>query len=125
MNRSTIFMINAVIAVLFGLVFLLIPATVLSWYGVQLEAAGLFLARLYGSALLIFAIISWMVREAPASQSLRGIIVAFFIGDAIGFLLSLVYQLQGVANALGWSTVVIYLLLALAFGYLTMNQQRA
>jgi hypothetical protein len=40
-----------------------------------------------------------------------------FIGDAIGFVVALIAQLGGVENELGWSTVAIYLLLAVGFGY--------
>ncbi len=117
MKLSTLFVINAVVAALFGLGFVLIPAMVLSWYAVELNTPGLYVARLFGSALLTFGIISWLVRNGSGMAELRAIVMAFFIGDAIGFVLSLIYQLQGIANALGWSTVAIYLLLALGFGY--------
>ena len=117
MKLSTLFIINTIVAILFGLGFVLLPATVLSWYGVTLNDAGLYIARLFGGSLLGFGIISWLVRESAGSAELRAILLAFFISDVLGFVLSLIYQLQGVANALGWSTVVIYLLLGLAFGY--------
>ena len=121
MKLSTLLTINAIVAVLFGLVFLLIPATAMSWYGIQLSDAGLFTARLFGAALLNFAIISWLVRGSAGSEVVRSIALSFSIGDLIGFIVSLIYQLQGVANSLGWSTVVIYLLLGLAFGYLYLT----
>ena len=120
MKLSTLFIINTIVAILFGLGFVLLPATVLSWYGVTLNDAGLYIARLFGGSLLGFGIISWLVRDSAGSAAttqLRAILLAFFISDVLGFVLSLIYQLQGVANALGWSTVVISLLLGLAFGY--------
>jgi hypothetical protein len=117
MKLRNFFLVNAVVAVLFGLGFVIIPATVLSWYGVELAPAGLFVSRLYGSALLTFAFISLLVRRLPTSEALLAILLSFFLGDAIGFVLFLIFQLQGIANALGWSTVVIYLQLGLGFGY--------
>ena len=36
---------------------------------------------------------------------------------AIGFIVALIGQLGAVVNNLGWSTVVIYLFLAVGFGY--------
>ena len=122
MKLSNLFLINAVVAILFGLGFILIPVTVLSWYGVALNEAGLFVASLYGSALITFGLISWLVRNLASSDTLRAVILSFFIGDAIGFVLSLINQLQGVANSFGWSTVVIYLLLGLGFGYFYMKK---
>lgn len=117
MKLSNLFLITAIVAFLFGLLFVFIPATALSWYGIQLSAAGVFIARLLGAAFLGFGIISWMVRNSGGSDAVRAIVLAFFVSDLIGFILSLLYQLQGLANALGWTTVAIYLLLGLGFGY--------
>jgi len=40
-----------------------------------------------------------------------------FKSDGVAFVLALMAQLKGVVNSLGWSTVAIYLLLALGFAY--------
>lgn len=121
MKLSTLLLINAIVAVLFGLVFVLVPATAMALYGIQLSDAGLFTARLFGAALVTFAIISWLVRGSAGSEVVRSIAFSFFVGDIIGFIISFIYQLQGVPNALGWSTVVIYLLLGVGFGYLYLT----
>jgi hypothetical protein len=117
MKLGTLFLINSIIAVLFGLLFVLIPAVGLSWYGIQLSVAGNFIARLMGAAFLGFGVISWLVRNSAGSDEARSIALGFFVADIIGFLFSLIYQLQGVANGLGWTTVALYLLLSLGFGY--------
>jgi hypothetical protein len=48
------------------------------------------------------------------------VLTANFLTTALGTIFSLIGQLGGVpgVNALGWSTVLIYLLLGLGFGYL-------
>lgn len=114
MKLGTLFLINAIVAFLFGLLFVFIPATALSWYGVQVSDAGLFIARLLGAAFISFGFISWLVRGTDGA---RAVAVSFFVGDMIGFILALLYQLQGLSNALGWTTVALYLLLGLGFGY--------
>jgi hypothetical protein len=123
MKTSTLFIINFVVALVFGLAFVLIPGSLLSLYGVALSDAGLFVSRLLGAAFIGFAIISWMFRFTSESGELRAILLTFFVSDIIGFIISLIYQLQGVANALGWSTVAIYLLLGLGFGYFYLRTQ--
>jgi hypothetical protein len=115
-------MINAIVAVLFGLGFVLVPEPLLASYGVELSEAGLFVARLLGTAFIAFALISWLIKDSPGSSELRAVILAFFVSDLIGFVLSLIFQLQGVANALGWSTVLIYLLLGVGFGYFYLSK---
>jgi len=77
-----------------------------------------YVGQLFGASLLSFAVITWLARNATASPVRGAIVLALFIGDAIGFVVSLIAQMKGFANALGWLTVAIYLLLALGFGYL-------
>lgn len=40
-----------------------------------------------------------------------------FVYSAVGLVVALYSQLAGMVNALGWSTVVLFLLFALGFGY--------
>jgi hypothetical protein len=43
--------------------------------------------------------------------------VGLFVYDAIGFVVALLAQLDGVMGTLGWGIVGIYLFLTLGFGY--------
>lgn len=117
MKASYVFTVTAIVALVFGLAFVLVPSQTLSLYDVTLDAAGLFIARLLGAAFLMFAVVSWLVRNAGPSPERQAIALAFFAGDAVAFVASLLAQLDGIANALGWSTVAIYLILALGFGW--------
>jgi hypothetical protein len=76
-----------------------------------------FVAQLFGSALIGFAILTWSARSAGDSDARRAIVLAVFVSNAVGFVLSLMGQLKGLVNSLGWSTVAIYLVLALGFAY--------
>jgi Na+(H+)/acetate symporter ActP len=71
---------------------------------------------------LVIGLLSWLVRNTTDSVTKRAIAVAFFVGDAVGFIVSLIAQFRGAMNALGWSTVVIYLLLALGFASFTFKK---
>ena len=122
MKLSVLMVVNAIVAVVFGLGFVLAPGQAASLYspeaGVPEVGAVLELvAQLFGTALLAFAVLTWVARNAPDSEARQAILLALFVGDAVGFVVSLIAQLGGVVNALGWSTVAIYLLLAIGFGY--------
>ena len=117
MKLSYLFVVTAVVSVIFGLAFLLVPGPTLAIYDIELSDAGLMVGRLFGAALLTFAVLSWLVRNAEPSEERQAILLAFFIGNGVGFIVSLLGQLAGIANGLGWGTVAIYLILALAFGY--------
>jgi len=117
MSLRILMIINTIIAGLFGIGFVIIPWQMLSFYGVQPDAAINYVGALFGAALIAFAVLSWSAKDVDDSDARRAIIRALFFGDAIGFILALIGQLDAVVNNLGWSTVVIYLFLAVSFGY--------
>ncbi len=117
MKLANLFVVNAVIAGLFGLGFVLAPAKVLAQYGLAVDAGFGLVAQLFGSALIGYAILTWLVRKAADSDTRRSIVLALFISDGVAFVLALMAQLKGLVNPLGWSTVAIYLLLAIGFAY--------
>lgn len=119
MKLSALMIVNAIVAAVFGIGFVLVPGQVMSLYGPETGAALDLMCQLFGAALIGFAALSWIARNAPDSETRRAIVLAFFVGDFVGCVVALLAQLRGVVNELGWSTVVIYLLLAVGFGYFT------
>ena len=117
MKLGNLFVVNAVIAGLFGLAFVFAPAQLLAQYGLVVDAGFGLVAQLFGAALVGYAILTWLVRKAGDSEARRAIVLALFISDGVAFVLALMAQLKGLVNSLGWSTVAIYLLLALGFAY--------
>ena len=118
MKLSYLMTIKAVIVVVFGICFILIPATILSFFGVTLNPGGVVVTQLLGASFILLGVMLWFARNAPSSEvALRAIVLAVFVGDAIGFIVALLAQLSGMMNSLGWVIVALYLLLALGFGY--------
>ena len=125
MKLSTLMVANALIAAIFGVGFVVVPGQVMSFYGPEVTPPLEYVAQLFGAALVAFAVLTWTAKNAPDSDARRAILLAMFVGDCVGFVVSLIGQLGGVMNALGWSTVVIYLLLAVGFGYFCFVQPKA
>ncbi len=117
MKLSTMMVIKAIVCLAFGILFVLVPAPLMSFYGVTLGSGGILVARLYGAALFGNLLLTWFARNDAGSEALRAAVLALFVYDAIGFVVALVAVLSGVMNALGWAIVGLYLLLALGFGY--------
>ena len=117
MKLGNLFAVNTVIAGIFGLAFVFAPAQLLAQYGLVVDAGFGLIAQLFGAALVGYAILTWLVRKVGDSEARRAIVLALFISDGIAFVLALMAQLKGLVNSLGWSTVAIYLLLALGFAY--------
>ncbi len=116
MKLSNFLSAKAVISLLFGIALVLAPAALMSLFGVTLDPGGAAMTRLLGAMLIGIGLICWFEKGAGA-EKLKGITLALFIGDTIAFVVALMAQLAGTTNALGWVTVVLWLLLALGFGY--------
>jgi len=125
MNLKTLMVIKAVVTLIFGVGFVLIPMTVMSWYGLELGAGGAYMTRLFGAAFIVICLALWLGRKDAGSAALKGLVIGVFIGDVIGFIVSLSVQIKGLVNALGWLTVILYLLLAIGFGYYAFRKPKA
>lgn len=123
MKLRTLMVINAVAGGVFGLGFVLSPAQTIALYGHTPDAALNYLTQLLGAALLGFAVLTWAARNARDSDTRQAILFALIVGYGVSFVIALLAQLRGVENVLGWTTVVIYLLLFLSFGYFGLSRR--
>ena len=117
MKFSNLLIITAVISLLFGVGFVLMPATLISTYGATPTPAVNFAAQLYGVELLALGLFLWFARSVDDAYVRRAMCLAFMIADAIGAVIAAMGALSGVVNAMGWSSVLIYALLGLGFAY--------
>jgi|HubBroStandDraft_3_1064219.scaffolds.fasta_scaffold78733_2 hypothetical protein len=117
MKLSTFLSIVGVVAILFGIGFVAAPAEVLAQYGITADRSTAFMSRFFGGALINVGLIVWFARNIVDPLSRRSILLAGLIADVVGFFVALQGQMKGVANALGWSTVLIYGLFAIGFAY--------
>jgi hypothetical protein len=117
MKFNTFLAIAAVLAVLYGLGFLLIPAQTVGLYGITLDENGLFIARYLGSAFLGVAVLTWMARNFTSQEAIRPIVLGDFVISLTGLGVAVWDAFAGDGNALSWATVAIYLFLTVGFAY--------
>jgi len=117
MNVSIFLKIKSAISLVFGLMMVFLPTYLMPIYGVSLNLAGNVMAQWSGACLTGIGIICWYAGGASKSDLRSGVLLALFICDSIGFVASLLGQLAGMANVLGWSNVGLWLVLALGLGY--------
>ncbi|MEW5989334.1 MAG: hypothetical protein AB1791_22125 [Chloroflexota bacterium] len=125
MKLSLFLLIAGILGLGFGIALVLMPAGLLALYGMTVDTAGQYVARLFGAALLDLGVLSLMARNAPDSPARQALIMAGVVGNLAGLIVTLLGQLAGVTNALGWSTVVIYLFLTAGFAYFQFMKKAA
>jgi nitrate reductase gamma subunit len=117
MTQKNYFSIFAVLLVLFGIGFVLAPDQVLINYGVESSPAIALMSRLFGGTLLAMAVILWSARDFHDRAAVRAVLIGSGISDVVNLVVALLAVTSGTVNALGWSTVLIYLCGALGAGY--------
>ncbi len=125
MSFKYLMIIKAAVCLLFGVLLLAIPDTLLSIFGAVLGNAGMFTAREYGAALFGNMFLCWFARGAAESEARRAIILALFVYDLIGFIVTILTVIAGVLNLLGLSIVFVYLFFTLGFGYFLVKPPEA
>jgi hypothetical protein len=117
MKLGTLMTIAAVVAFVFGLGFILVPAQTVALYDSPMDESGLWMARYLGSAFIGLAVLAWFARNAAQNGAMRAIILGFFVLNITGLIVAVWDALTGTGNALIWLNAAIYLFFALGFGY--------
>jgi len=127
MNVKLFLAIAAAIAVVYGIAFVSIPGFVLAIYGDATPNALAILGfRFFGLSLLSLGLIGWFVRETSDWTALRGLLLGLSVGNVVGVVVSIWGTVTGIMNAMGWSAVLIYLvLLAESVYYLSAGRADA
>ena len=125
MKLNNLLVVAAVISAVFGVAFVVASGPLLAVYGITLDKAGTLVAQLFGALLIGLAVLNWFARNVTDPQARQAVVFGNLTGDVVGFVVILIGQLAGIANAIGWSSVAIYLLLALGFAYVQFMQPRS
>lgn len=125
MSFSNLMLLKAVVCLVFGILLIAIPDILISVLGAALGAAGMFTARAYGAALFGNLFLCWYARNAGVSDARSAIILALFVYDLIGFIVTIITLFLGVLNLLGLFIAFIYLFFTFGFGYFMVKTPEA
>lgn len=115
MKLRTLFSVNAIVEVIFGLGFLATPAFFLSSFGGSTDATGVLLTRVAGGLILSLAVISWFAKDTKDVPVQKAMVGGFTLAHAGAAALNIVAIQTGIFSGLGWSGVVIDLAFVAAF----------
>ena len=124
MKLKTLLIIKAIVCLCLGIPILFVPDFIYSIFGGTLSAGGIFAAREYGASMMGNLMLTWFARNSEESETRWAIVLALFVYDAIGCLVTIVAILSGTLNPLGWLVVALYLFLALGFGYFLLPRRK-
>jgi hypothetical protein len=123
MSFKNVLIAKAVVCLAFAILFLLAPAALFQLFGVSLSIGGTFPAREYGAALAGTMMLTWFARGMGNTPARKPILLHLLVYDAIGFMVTVIYIINGVLNFLGWGPAAIYLFFTIGPAYLLLRKE--
>ena len=122
MKLKNLLVINAIVALVYGIILVLTPELILSLHGLTPGSGEKLMAQFFGETMIAIGLLTWLARDVVDIKARRAIIIAFLISNIIGVIISAIGTVYGVMNVVGWSAVTIYLLLALGYAYFQFSK---
>jgi len=123
MKRNVFVLIAGILALLFGLAFLVIPVQTLALYGDQPDVLATFMTRYFGSALTGVGILLLAVRKVETREGMiRGGSLGMFALCATGLIVTIWDLIAGVSGNFLWVNVIVYGLLGIGFAYFLLKK---
>jgi len=119
-----VFILESVVDAIFGVGLILASGPLLSIFGVSTDGGGTFLAQFLGATLVGFGVLSWSARDWSDTAERRLAIWVFFLTTALGFAVTLRFQLQPGTDARSWAFVVLTALIGSAWAYFAVGTRR-
>jgi hypothetical protein len=123
MNYRVMFILNAIVVVLVGILFLILPQTGLSMFGTEVYVSTLLVARFFGGAMLVSGIFLWFLKDVFDQKTQKNLGFTLLGSSVAGFVLSLIgMTTSGVIRTNGWILLVVTVVFSLGYAFLIFLQ---
>lgn len=113
-----LFYYSAILNLVFGIAFLLLPQNLGSAYGAEVNDTAIVVARYYGAALLPLAYLSWVAATASSSALKLAFVRTAAVSQLLGLIVAILAISSGTISAAGGIlNVVLEAISVVGFGY--------
>jgi hypothetical protein len=118
MNLTNLFRLHTVLAAVYAVALIVVPQRLVGLLTpLPLNPVVMDIARLFGAALALVAYIAWRASLLTDREGRRMIGLGLLGYTTLGLVIAIWGQISGTWNALGWSSVISYLVFVLGYGY--------
>jgi hypothetical protein len=104
--RKIVFWLNAILVLPFGIAALIAPAFVFSNFGMTMDAVASGIARGYAATALGYSLIFLMLRNTTTRETVVALLFGSLVFNTVELLVQIPLFLQGLANAMIWTTII-------------------
>jgi len=121
MSYKFLFVLSAIVAVVFGLGFLIVPDQVLPFFGTTdaIEATR-WASRFFGFASFAFGLVLWFAKDVSEPKVQRNLGFAMLVVSVVGFLLSIAGTMasNAVIRTNTWVPIALFALSGLGYAFM-------
>lgn len=118
MSLKSFLVLNAILFIPFGIFMIIMPGILFPFFEINLDADGLLMARVFGSALANIGLMCYLVRDEPRSSiGIKAILFGNLFFHAIDAFSTGAATYLGTMNLLGIMFTGLHFFLALGFLY--------
>jgi hypothetical protein len=115
MRLKNFLMVNAVIAVVVGILMIFIPSIIVQFFGLPADNGVDLDGQLYGSELILMGLVAWVAREITELKHQRSIFAAFTIANLVSLIIAAIGIGTRSFSPVGWLAVAAYLVLTVVY----------
>jgi hypothetical protein len=108
MTAKTFLTISSVVAIVYGIGFLLFPGPSIAFYGPPPDSHQILIMRYFASTLLAFGVFTWFVKDLRDWEGSRAALIAITVLNALGLLVTLLGMIEGLFNSMAWTSMILY-----------------
>jgi hypothetical protein len=125
MTLNKFLILNAILFIPFGIGMLVMPGALFPLFGIDLDADGILMARVFGSALMNYGLICYLIRnEAQHSTEMKAVLTGNFLFHAFDAISTFIASYSAVMNNLGWMFTSLHFILAIGFLYYLIAEKK-
>jgi hypothetical protein len=124
LHYRTVFLVNAIFSIVFGLAFLVMPAIALNEAGFDVLIPEKFISQFFGATMLTLGLVLWFVKDVTDQGIQKGIGSAMLFGSVLGVVVSAIGLAGGMMQKNGWIIPVVYFLFAIDYTFMLFVQPR-
>jgi len=103
-----LFVLNTLLTLPFGIVALAIPGVLFAQFGLQLDAAGLLIARGYAATLVGYGLSVFLMRNTDDARTEKVLLSSLALFNAIEAIVQGVAGMQGIAQPIIFANVAMH-----------------
>lgn len=120
MSYKIMFTLNAIVALVLGVVFLFAPVMMLELFGTETYVSSVLLARFFGSAMIALGLLVWFTKDVENAGIQKNMGMVLLVSAILGLIVNVIgiSPASGVIRKYGWLSIIVYILFILGYVFL-------